>query len=532
MVIPSFSFFLFVLLVCVIYFLVRKSDQWKVLLTASYAFYCLAAPGMLLFLLGSTLSAFFSGLWMEEADQACARGITAAGDSLSKEGKNAFKSKRDRRKQRILLTGLLINLGMLAFLKYFNFLALNLNSLLDLFSSNTRIPALNLLLPLGISFYTFQSCGYIIDVHRGKLAADRHLAKFALFLSFFPQIVQGPISRYSQLAHQLYESHPADYTRIKFGAQLMLWGLFKKMVIADRAAIAVNSIFANYKQEGGFVIFFGVALYSLQVYCDFSGGIDIARGIAQVLGIELPQNFQRPFFATSIENFWRRWHITLGAWMRDYIFYPLSLSKTFAKLGRSARKLFGNDIGKLMPTFLAMFITFLTVGIWHGADWKFVAYGAWNGLLISTGILLGPSLNRALEKLRVDTDSKGWHFLKICGTFLLLTIGRYFSRAESFPIALNMLKWTLRIFNPHVLQDGTLLNYGLTRQDYWVLLAAILVLLVAGILQEKGKSVRATIARQRLAWRWSLYLSAIFAILIFGIYGIQYNALDFIYMGF
>ena len=349
---------------------------------------------------------------------------------------------------------------------------------------------------------------------------------------FSPQIVQGPISRYDGLAHQLYEPHKFDYTRTKFGLQLMLWGIFKKMVMADRIMVAVDTIFGNYKQYNGIIIFMGAALYSLQVYCDFSGGIDVARGVAQVLGIDLPENFKRPFFATSIENFWRRWHITLSSWMRDYVFYPLSLSKAFVKIGRKSRERLGSYLGKLFPTFLATMITFTLVGVWHGPDWKFIAYGAYNGLLIFMGILTGPYLDKLIEKYKIRTQNFSWRFFKIIGTFILITIGRYFSRADSFWTAQNMMRWTVLKFNPWVFFDGTLLNLGLDAKDISVLLLSLLVLLVVGIFQESGVSLRERIAQQNLVFRWSLYLVAIFSVIILGIYGSAYHNIDFIYEGF
>jgi D-alanyl-lipoteichoic acid acyltransferase DltB (MBOAT superfamily) len=432
---------------------------------------------MVIFLIFTTIVSFYAGILIEISNMKYQEQI-AQEIEITKERKINLLSENKKRKRAILSIALLFIFLLLGSMKYVDFFSENLNSLFLHLSIGVTLPIFRLLLPLGISFYTFQSAGYLIDISRGKIKADRNIAIYALFVSFFPQIVQGPISRYSYLAHQLYESHQFDYTRVKFGAQLILWGLFKKMVIADRIVAAVNTIFGNYKQlGGGFVTFIGAALYSFQVYCDFSGGINIAHGVSQIFGISLPENFKRPFFATSIEDFWRRWHITLSEWMRDYVFYPLSLSKSFAKLGRTSRKVFGNGLGKYIPTFIAQFITFLLVGIWHGADWKFVAYGAYNGILICMGILLGPLSNQIIDKLNIDTKNFSWRFYKICGTFFLVSIGRFFSHAESYSKAINMIKWTLFNFNPPIFFDGTLLKLGLDSKDLWLLAICISVML-------------------------------------------------------
>ena len=304
------------------------------------------------------------------------------------------------------------------------------------------------------------------------------------------------------------------------------------MVIADRVAIAVNFIFENYKEYHGVIIFIGAALYSLQVFCDFSGGMAIARGVAQIVGINLPKNFKQPFFATSIEDFWRRWHITLGSWMRDYVLYPISLSKTFNRIGRISRKILGNKFGKQLPTFLAMLITFFLVGIWHGPDWKFIAYGLYNGVLIITGILIGPLLNRFINWARIKQDVFSWKLLMSGATFLLTTIGRYFSRAHNLWTAQNMLGWTFFHFNPWVLFDGTLLKLGLSIENILIIVISISLLLVVGLLHEKGVSIRQKISQQNLYFRWLIYIVAIFSTVIFGVYGLEYQTTDFIYRGF
>jgi len=528
----SLPFLIFLISVFILYFIIPQKYQWIVLLVASYIFYLFSGLGLVVFLLFATLITYLAGIFLEKSNTDLKNFVDKQGKSLPKEQLKYYKTANTKKKNNILVFSLLLVLGVLGFLKYFNFFAANINSFLNIFPVEIEIPTIKFLLPLGISFYTFQSIGYIIDINRGKISADKNFLKFALFLSFFPQIVQGPISRYDQLAHQLYDSHSFDYNRVKFGLQLMLWGLFKKMVIADRLAIAVDTIFTSPSEFKGLSIYIGAVFLSFQIYCDFSGGIDIARGIAQSLGITLAENFRRPFFSTSIEEYWRRWHITLGSWMRDYVFYPLSLSKTFTKLGRTSRKLIGKRLGKIFPVLLASIITFLAVGIWHGPYWKYIAFGLYYSLLISLGLLITPSFNKLLIKLNIKTDCFSWRLTKIILIFTVTTIGRYFTHADGLRHALRMLQQTFSVFNPWVLFDGTFLKLGLIRQEYFILFISILFLIVVEYFQEKGVCIRTKLAEQNLIFRWSFYFLGIFSIIIFGIYGATYDSTDFIYRGF
>lgn len=533
MTFTSGVFFSFLIVLLVVYFLVPKRYQWIVLLAGSYFFYIYSSKSAIFFLIITTISVFFFGGWIGKEERLCEQRIDSAIPELDKERKKVIRSKSKRRRKYLLATGLLLNFGILFSLKYFDFFASSTDAFFNIFSIDANVPRINnLLLPLGISFYTFQSTGYLIDVFRGKVKPDDNIFKFALFVSFFPQIVQGPIGRYDELASQLVKPHSFDYTRIKFGFQLILWGLFKKMVIADRTAILVNSIFDHYTDYSGFMVFAGAFLYTIQIYTDFSGGIDVARGVAQILGITLRENFKRPFFATSIEDYWRRWHISLSEWMRDYIFYPLALSKIFTKIGKSARKIFGPHIGKFIPIFIAQMITFLAVGLWHGANWKYVVFGLYNGFFIIIGILFEPILKSVYAKYKINTTNFSWRFINIVLTFFLVCISRFFSRAPDLITGLRMIKRSFADFNPWVLTMDSFTQLGLNERNIYLLILAVFVLLVVDIFQESGIHLREKIAEQNLVFRWALYLIAIFSILIFGVYGLGYNPSDFIYRGF
>ena len=323
----SFQFAIFLIVLFPVYFFFPKKYkkyQWTVLLVASYVFYAFAGLTVMAFLAISTVSTWFGALMLGRANVR----YKEQSKGLQAEEKKALKQANTKKKRVILLLICLLNFGILAVLKYANFFIENVNAI---FGKGTMAP-LNLLLPLGISFYTFQSIGYVIDVYRDKYAPDKNILQYALFVSYFPQIIQGPIGRHNDLAHQLYEPHSFDYKRLTFGLQRMLWGFFKKLVIADRVGLWTSTVVSGYMNYEGFTVFLGVLFYTVRIYADFSGGMDIICGVSEALGIELTENFRRPYFSRSVAEFWQRWHITLGSWMREYVFYPLAMSKTFGNM--------------------------------------------------------------------------------------------------------------------------------------------------------------------------------------------------------
>lgn len=524
----SLNFVIFLVIGIGAYFMVPKKYQWCILLIASQIFYLLSSLNTYVFLLFTTVTTFYGGRLIERQGDKYKAYIGEHKDELDRKQKKEIRAQYDKKKQRIMLGILLFNFGILAFVKYFK---VYINMLGDVLQLEWLHFDAGILIPLGISFYTFQSMGYIIDVYRGQYKADKSLAKFALFVSYFPQIIQGPISRYDQLADQLYEEHVFEYERVKFGAQLMLWGWFKKLVIADRISVFVNQVFDNYTDYVGFYLILAVIGYTIQIYGDFSGGMDIARGVSQIFGIDLALNFERPYFAKNIPEFWRRWHITLGAWCRDYIFYPISLSKTFGKLGKSSRKIFGERIGKLLPVIIAQLITFFTIGVWHGAEFKYIAYGLYQAVFIIGGIIFEPYLVKLTELLRINTKAFSWKLFQIIRTFGLVVFGRFFSRGVSFSAAIYMMK-NCFVFNPGIFFSGKFFTLGLSYREFLLLMICLVFWIIVSIVQENGYSVRKLIAEQNMLFRWAVYLVGVFAIIIFGVYGQGYNANSFIYRGF
>ena len=510
----SFKFILFIAAVFFTYFVVPKKFQWVVLLVFSYLYYFMNSHMLVGVLLYVSVFTFLMG-----------KVIGSYTHRIKECADKQEKNKLSRTRKIILNSGIAAVLGNLVVIKYSDFFISNINSLF-----NGNFDLFNFVLPIGISFYTLQAISYLIDVSKGKIEADDNVLHFMLYMSYFPQIIQGPIPRYSKLAKQLYEKHDYDYDRITKGLQLMFWGIAKKVVIADRIAAPVRYIFDNYTDLHGIFILFGAICYSIQIYADFSGGIDAIKGISEVFGIYLDDNFRQPYFSKSIEEFWRRWHITLGSWMKDYVFYPLSLSKGFNAIGKKVKKIFGDYAGKRTAPCLAMFVVYLLVGIWHGASWKYVAYGVWNGLFIMCGIMFDQSYKNILTKLKIDGDSKAWNIFRMIRTFLICSIGRIFSRAADLPSAIGMYRSMFdRFFDVSYLNTEIFEALGLNVKNWILLLIMVLIVLYFDYLKEKGMDIRKQIGSKNIVIRWMLYYILIISILVFGLYGGNYDASSFIY---
>ena len=526
----SLSFALLVAAALLLYFIVPVRYRWTVLLAASYLFLWFNGKKLVLILWCTTFVTFLIGLWIQKVSDAHTARVSNPDAPLSREEKKKSRDMAKKTARRILRLGIALVLGSLLFFKYFNFFGSNVSAVLSIMGIRITVPKLNLLIPLGISYYTLQAISYMVDVYRGKIRADRNPARFMLFMSFFPQILQGPIPRYSQLAGQLYEGHRFDAKRVSRGAQLILWGLIKKLLIAERLAVPVGHLFGNYAKYSGPILFLAAVMYGLQVYTDFSGGMDIARGIAQMFGIDLELNFRQPYYSASIEDFWRRWHITMGSWMKDYIFYPLSLSKAFTGLSRKSRKVLGQFVGKRLPAFLAMFIVYFCVGFWHGANWKYVAYGVWNGSFIMISILLEKAYAKGRTLCGIDENSFSWRLFRRIRTLIIVSFGRFFTGSANLSSALGMFRQTFRNWQDiSFITNGALLKTGLNNAN-WILLCLLIALLFyVDYKHERGISFREVFARQHVVFRWGIYIAAILAVLVFGYYGPAYNAASFVY---
>lgn len=525
MSIISLKFAVFLVAIVLLYFVMPKKIRWIVLLLGSYIYYFLSSAELSIFLIITTVSIYLATLYMNKID------IKTKDNCSGKEKdvRKKLKEKAKKDKKIILILTIIINFGILSVLKYGNFISENLNRIIHLFSNNVSIPLREIVLPLGISYYTLQAISYVVDVYRGKYNAEKNFGKVALFLSFFPQMIEGPIGKFDELADQLYEPHEFDYTRIKFALQLMLWGLFKKMVIADRAALYVNEVFGNYSEYSGIIIVMAVILYTLQIYAEFSGCIDIVRGIGQVFGITMAENFKRPFFSKNIQEFWRRWHITLGAWLREYIFYPVSFSKACINLTSWSKKVFKGNIIKLIPAAFALFFVWFGNGIWHGASWKYIFYGLYYYILTMLGMLCEPLFAKIIEKLKIKTESFGYRVWQMIRTTTIVLIGMLIFRAHRLKEAWIIFKSIFTFDNIGKLFNGELFKIGFNTSDFVVLVIGAIIMFVVGLFQEKGYNLREKISKQNIIFRWTLYYVAIFSIIILGIYGKGYSASSFIY---
>ncbi len=529
MLFTSYGFLGFVAVVLVLYYVLPRKYQWGLLLAASYIFYFFAGPVYLLYIFVTTVTIYFAACKIGQNEETQTVYLKIHKAKLSREEKKTYKEAQKKIRRRWILAGILLNMGILAVVKYTNFAIANVNGLLGAMGREGRLSFLDLALPLGISFYTFQAVGYLIDVYRGTVQAERNLFRFALFVSFFPQVVQGPISRFGDLSETLYKEHPFEGRTVSYGLQRMLFGYFKKMVIADRILVGVNAIIGDTGQYAGAYVLVGMLFYALELYADFTGGIDITIGIAETLGIRLTENFERPYFSRSLKEFWRRWHITMGTWFRDYIFYPLSVSKPMQKFTRFSRSHFGEMVGRRLPVYLASFTVWFATGIWHGASWNFVVWGLGNWVVL----MVSESLEPVYEWFhgRFGAGGKGYQLFQVARTFLLVACLRLFDCYRSVPVTFQMFGSLLSARNWHILWDGSLLNLGLTMLDFCILALGTVVLVAVSLLGRKG-SVRDRIARKPYPVRFVLWYGLFLVVLLMGAYGIGYDASQFIYNQF
>ena len=472
-----------------LYYLFPKKAQWVLLLIFSVFFYLSAERAAVFFLVLNILSTWSGALLTGRVSGAAA-------------------------KRFLLASVLLLNLGILFLLKYYGYFAGILNAFAGRMSVSASLPVFSLALPLGISFYTMQTAGYCIDVYRGNYPAERNPAKYALFVLFFPAILQGPIGRYDALAHQFTEPHEFDEKRIVSGLELMLWGYFKKVVVADRAAILVDQVYGHLQDYAGFELAVAAVFYSLQLYADFSGYMDIASGAAEFFGIGIARNFERPYFAKSIQDFWRRWHMTLSFWLRDYLYIPLG----------------GNRKGKVRK-YCNLLIVFLVSGLWHGVGIHYVVWGLLHGLYQAAGSLLAPVRKRAAALLKIDRSCLSHRMFQAGFTFSLVTLNWVFFRAPYVSTAVQFLWSMFSAFNPWVLFDGSLYSMGLNAKNFWLTVLSFGLMFLIGLLQRKHR-LREELGKQNLPFRWGVCMAGIFAVLLLGVYGQGYSAADFIYMQF
>lgn len=438
----------------------------------------------------------------------------------------------DKKAKSMLWIGIAVNLGILALLKYSNFFVININLLSSLFNWNITIHKLTFTAPMGISFYTMQIIGYLLDSYWEIITPETSFFKNALFIGYYPQLTSGPISRYQQISSQLYSTHHFEEQTVVFGLWRILWGFFKKLVLSARIGIIVDTIYADPIMYSGFYIWLAAALFMFQLYTDFSGCMDIILGTSECYGIRLPENFRTPFFSRTVQEFWQRWHITLGSWMKDYILYPILKSTPWQKLTQKIKIYFGKKAAKQIPAYSGMLCVWLLIGLWHGGSWKYIlGQGLWFWLMITLSQIFSPLLKKIIAFFHINTDCFSWHLFQSLRVFCLVCFGNMFFRLNGLFTTIKTMKLGFSCWNPEIFFDGSLYSLGLDRPNVHLTVFGLGILLLVSVLNEK-ENIRKQLAKQNLVFRWFILLGLILSILIFGMYGPGYDASSFIYEAF
>ncbi|MCM1124038.1 MAG: MBOAT family protein [Eubacterium sp.] len=511
MSITSASFFIMLILSVGIYYLLPRACRWYALLAYSVYFFCASSmPVTGLYLFISVIATW-----------GCAVLISRHREENHKKALAA------------LLLGIMTNIGVLSVLKYSNFFIQNMNAILSWGGVLFHFEEVNLLAPMGISFYTLMAVGYLTDVYWGTVEPQGNILKTALFIGYYPQLISGPITRYHEMKEQLYAGHAFRYRNVAFGAQRILYGMFKKIVISSRAEILVNAIYADVETYDGLYLWIAMFLFMLQLYTDFSGCMDIIMGASECYGIILPENFSTPFASATVQEYWQRWHATLGAWLKDYILYPILRTRLWQRMAKWIKSHIGKKASKQIPSYLGMLCVWLLIGLWHGGRWKFViGMGLWFWGCIVFESATEPYCKRLKNWLGIDEDTDTWRIFQSVKVFVLVAIGNVFFRIDSLPSALYVLKRAVSHMNPWIFFDGSLAQMGITYGDMNILIIGTVALCVVGHLQRKHGSAREWIQKQFLPFRWFLWLTMFAFILVYGTYGPDYDAASFIYGGF
>lgn len=503
MSILSLEYLLFTALTFAAYYLFPVKKRWWLLLMVSTLFYLLAG-------------------WRGMAYLGTVAAVTWGGAL----GIHALAARKKARQGRLLLALVLFSvIGAMAFFKYIG----AINALITAGGSGKTLPARAWIPPLGLSWFTFQSAGYVIDVYRGKFEPEKNPCKYLLFVSFFPQMAQGPISTWQQLSPQLVEGHRLQPQGVASGFLLMIWGYFKKLVIADRLA-AVTAYVTSGAKQPGWLILMGAGFYMVQLYADFSGGMDVIRGTARTFGIDMAENFRRPFFAASVSEYWRRWHISLGSWFRSYLLYPLTTSHLGLAVGHAACRRLGKKMGRLIPSALATIIVFLCIGLWHGANWNAVLYGLYFGLVMSGAILLQPLFRSVKGRMHVQDGRSRLGCLRWIRTWILVMLPQFFAFTNGPRQAFSLMRQSICGWASAGFVET--MTAVMTPLEWLVALAAMLLLLGVDLLQERGIDVCGHLAAKGAPLRFLALIALILSIVVLGCYGDGFDSAAFLYAQF
>lgn len=523
----SLTFIAFCGVVLLFYYTIGRKRQTWVLAAANLAFYAISGVKYIPFLAVTMIATYTCGRAIgkiyENSDKQLA-------ECTELPKKKEIRAAAKKKAKRALIISLIISVALLAVCKYTTFTLKNINGILSLFTE-TQVPMFKMILPLGISFYTFMALSYVLDIYWKRYKAEKNFLLYAVYLSYFPHVVQGPIDRFNEFKEQIKDGVAFKYENLTYGAQLAIWGFFKKLVIADRLGLYVDEVIENWKNYDGVFIIFAIVIYSIQIYADFSGCIDIVTGVSEMLGIKLRANFNHPYFSRTMGEFWRRWHISLQEWFKDYIYYPVSVSGFTKKIRKKLKAKDKKRAEALFASCFPVLVVWLITGIWHGAAWKFVIWGLFHAALLIGSAVFEPTFLKLNEKLHVDTENFGWHFFQMLRTFFLCCVGRIFFRADGLHQALSLIKKMLLHTNPSILFGFDYSVFGISGGDVVLAIVSMAVLLIVDMLQEKME-IRQTLSKQNIIFRWIIIFAGLFAVIIFGIYGPGYDASSFIYEQF
>ncbi len=520
----SFTFFiLYFGATFLLFSITPRKFRWLALLLGSWIFYFISSKGHIVPLIVSTVIVWATGLALQKLNDT----FKVKKKGVDRAARKALKKKFNSYKSAVLALGVTATLGILLYCKYANFFVETAGMIV-----NRQFPKIDVIQPLGISFYTLEAISYLVDVYRGKFEARKNILRVSLYLSFMLTIVEGPIARYEQLGFEFENCKTFETKSFVYGSERIVWGLFKKVVIADRAAEFVNNVFDYNDHFTGVVVLFGILFYTLQLYCEFSGIMDVMCGLGELMGINMPENFKRPFFAKSVNEFWQRWHITLGSWLRDYIFYPISLSKPFKNATKAARKKFNPYYANLIPTATALFFVWFSNGFWHGSGWKYIVYGLYYYALMMLGLFLEPLFAKLCKALHINRQSKAYGLFQMGRNFCIVNVGMLIFRADTLKQAFSMLVSVFTNPNLTALMPGHKNGLGLDLMDYGILVAGTLIIFLVGLIQENGIDIREKISHLPFIVKFIGFMAAALVIVIFGAYGDGYGVVDLIYANF
>lgn len=498
------------------------SPRGYVLLLASIVFYCFAGWQKLIFVLGTALFAWLCSHRMaqlfDEMNLAL-EGISERRDKL------AIQAHYRVRRRRVLLLGIA---GVLLVYGYCKYLGTLLTSLYCALTGS--VSAWDVLVPLGLSYYTLSIIGYLLDVYWRKQQHEKNIPLFLVCVLYFPQILQGPIARYRELRNEFLQDTPISGDRLCRGVQLMLWGFFKKLVIADRINLFVTGVVGNYGMYHGLTFWITAFLSTFQIYADFSGCMDIAAGVSELFGIRISKNFNHPFTARSVAEWWRRWHITLCSWMKDYVYFPLAVSPRLMKISGSIKKHSNAKLAKAFVTVITLSVVWLLTGMWHEINLCYLIWGAYYACFLIVDTIFQP--HRLTTQLGIDRESAAWRRFQMFRTTLIFSFGRLITVPGNFSTSLAIFRRMFTQFNPWIFWDGSLFTAGLNQANFILSLLLIVLLLVVEQMQIKQGPIRDRIATLKLPVRWMVWYAVLAALLILGIYGPGYSASSFAYMNF